>query len=75
MIKSIELTVEAVFCDVCGEDVHSYDGWSYYEDEGKHYCPDCAYKSKVISKKEWCEINGICLNDRALKSVEICDER
>lgn len=74
MIKDIKLTVSAVFCDECGDDVHSYDGWEYVEDEGKHYCVDCAYKLGKITKKRWLELNGICVDDRYIKNWEIAHE-
>ena len=77
MIKDIQLTVSAVFCDKCGEDVHSYDGWPYYEDgedENKHYCIDCAYRLKKISKREWLERHGVCVSDRAMKYWDIVPE-
>lgn len=74
MIKDIQLTVSAVFCDRCGNDVHSYDGWEYIEDGGKHYCVDCAYRLKKISKGEWLERHGISASNRAMKSFDIVPE-
>lgn len=71
MIKDIQLTVSAIFCDRCGEDVHNYEGWPYVEDEGKHYCPDCAYKVGKLTKREWCNMNGIFIDDRYIKNLEI----
>lgn len=71
MVKDIQITVSAAFCDECGEDLHSYEGWTYFHIDGNDYCPDCAYKLKKITKKEWCYSTGICLSDRALKRVEI----
>lgn len=71
MIKDIQITVTTAFCDNCGEDLQIYNCFPYYEVDDHQYCPDCAYKLGHISKKEWCKINGICLNDRYLKKVEI----
>ena len=71
MIKDIEITVAAVFCDRCGKDVHRYEGWPYHEEGTEQYCPDCAYKLGKMSKKEWCRLHGICLDDRYLKNLEI----
>ncbi len=73
MVKDIQITVSAAFCDECGEDLHSYNGYSYVMDDGKDYCPDCAYKLKKITKKEWCNLHGIYLHDRYLKNLEIAE--
>jgi hypothetical protein len=55
MIKKIQLTVNAVFCDRCGEDLHSYEGWGYVENEdgSKHYCEECALKVGALSPLDW----------------------
>ena len=53
MIKTIQLTVKAVFCDECGEDLHSYDGWGYVKKGLKHYCEECALKTGVLSPLDW----------------------
>lgn len=77
MIKDIQLTVSAIFCDRCGEDVHSYDGWPYYEDdedENKHYCIDCAYRLKKISKSEWLEMHGVSASNKETKHWDIVPE-
>ena len=71
MTKDIQITVQAVYCDDCGEDVKSYNGCPYVEDNGRQYCSKCAYKRGIISKKEWCELNGIGLSDRAIEKMEI----
>lgn len=71
MIKNIQITVEAVFCDECGKDLESYNGFPYVTAGEKHYCLDCAYKLKEITKKEFFELHGICVAERLLKNVEM----
>lgn len=71
MIKDIQITVEAVYCDECGKDVQSYNGHPYHIEDNKHFCLNCAYKLKQISKREWCNLNGIGLSDRAIRNLEI----
>lgn len=55
MIKKIQLTVDAAFCDECGEDLHSYEGWGYIDIrvEGKHYCEECALRIGVLDPLFW----------------------
>lgn len=71
MTKFIQIMVENHYCDVCGEDLESYNGHPYYSEDGKDYCLDCAYKAKIITKREWAESHGILLSDRALKHIEV----
>ena len=71
MTKDIQITVEAVYCDECGKDVQSYNGHAYFSIDGKDYCVNCAYKLHLISKREWCNLNGIGLSDRAIRNLEI----
>ena len=52
MDKLIEITVKTKYCDMCGEDVQMYNGFPYVTENGKDYCPDCAYKAGAITKKE-----------------------
>jgi hypothetical protein len=44
MIKKIQLTVDAAFCDECGEDLHSYEGWGYIHKGDKQYCEKCGLR-------------------------------
>ena len=55
MIKKIQLTVDAAFCDECGEDLHSYEGWGYVELEGKHYCEKCGLRVGALDPLEYVE--------------------
>lgn len=71
MTKIIKITVENKYCDVCGEDLQTYEGFPYISENGKDYCLGRAYKNHIISKREWAENHGILLSDRALKHLEV----
>jgi hypothetical protein len=55
VIKKIQITVDAVFCDECKKDLMSYDGNPYWEKDGKHYCEMCALKSGAMSPLEYAQ--------------------
>lgn len=44
MIKKIQITVDAAFCDECGKDLHSYEGWGYVDTGDKQYCEECGLR-------------------------------
>ena len=53
MIKKVKIEVDAVFCDCCGEDLHSYDGWPYVDTGNMQYCEDCALRVGAMTPLEW----------------------
>lgn len=67
MIKKIQITVTAAFCDDCKRDLHSYDGWGYVDDEKNHkqYCYDCGLKNGTASALEWLNAHGIGIYRKA----------
>lgn len=71
MRKIITLEIEELFCDVCKEDLRTRDGFPFVTNNGKDYCPECAYKAGAITKKEWAHMHGLYWSDRNLKSLEV----
>lgn len=71
MDKKIMIEVKTKICDVCDGDLETYNGHPYVSKDGKDYCPDCAYKKGIISKREWAECHGIILDVKELKCLEV----
>lgn len=69
MKKMIE--IEESYCDLCGVDLETRNGHPYISEDEKDFCPDCAYKNGLITKKEWAHMNGIYWSDRKLKQLEV----
>ncbi len=67
MIKKIQITVDAVYCDKCGVDTEKYNGHGcIYDDENnKQYCYTCALKLGLMGALDWLRIHGICFYDKA----------
>lgn len=63
MYKKIQITYVAAFCDVCKEDLHSYDGWPYVEADGNQYCEECALKVGVLPPLEWVKRHNAIARD------------
>lgn len=53
MIKKIQLTVKAAFCDECGKDLHSYDGWGFVNTGNNQYCEECGLKVGALKPLDW----------------------
>ncbi len=53
MIKKIQLTVDAAFCDECGKDLHSYEGGEYVDAGNKQYCEKCGLRVGAYTPLEY----------------------
>lgn len=71
MRKTITLEIEELYCDSCGIDLETKNGFPHVSEDDKDYCLTCAYKKGIITKKEWAEAHGLYLSDRKLKWLEV----
>lgn len=67
----IKVEIEDMICDSCGVDIEARNGHPYASEGEKDFCPDCAYKRGLITKKEWAHMNGFYWSDRKLKQLEV----